>query len=163
MSGGKVAPSDAPGGRGSFSMPSGGDLPSLWGRATSCSLGTTEVECTDTFPGRTSPVLAQARHGPGRYLGPSLSSGGGSGRSISAVRRGASFNGLASITRASSLRRGVPFGRPSVLDVALMPLRRITVQSSSGEDNIAALQRAQQPQPSEAVNRFSWVSESVHS
>ena len=126
-------------------MPSGGDLPSLWGRATSCSLGTTEAECSDTFPDRASPVPAQARDGPGRHLGHSLNGGGGSGRSISAVRRGTSFSGASSLRRASSLRgrRGAPFGRLSVLDAALMPLQSITVRSSSGEDEVAVQQRVQ--------------------
>ena len=127
-------------------MPSGGDLPSLWGRATSCSLGTTEAECSDTFPDRASPVPAQARDGPGRHLGHSLNGGGGSGRSISAVRRGTSFSGASSLRRASSLRgrRGAPFGRLSVLDAALMPLQSITVRSSSGEDKVTTLVHVQQ-------------------
>ena len=141
-----MAPSGAPDGRGSFSLPSsGGDLPLRWGRATTGNLGTNEAECTDFFPDRASPVPAQAWDGPGGHLGPSQCSGGPQRWRGTSFSRSASFTGTSSLRRASSLRgRVAPFGRPSVLDAALMPLRSITVQSSSGEDKIAALQRVQQ-------------------
>ena len=102
------------------------------------------------MPSNDSP--ARGSDIPGRPQ-PSLVGGGGSGRSVSASGRGASFScgpaslrGASSLHRASSLRSVVPpFGLPSALDAALTPLQSIRVHSSSGgEGETAVKQQAQQ-------------------